>query len=154
MGHLSLRLSNTSLTFDKELNTSFQEHDCFSGRCPLAYQFHFKVIFLWDLSYSLFSFQLTHPPVKNLTLPHRKMPVFQSVTPWRISFTLSCVISLWDSAPAHSPSGKELNSSSQEYARVSVSSSRHNVFILPCVESLAHHICSPYYSLIFYSLIY
>ena len=60
--------------------------------------------------------QLTHPPVKSSTLPLRKMPVFQGVAPWHTIFTSSCVIPLWDSATAHSPSGKELNPSSQEDA--------------------------------------
>ena len=63
--------------------------------------------------------QLTHPPAKSSTLPLRKMPVFQSVAPWHKIFTSSCVIPLWDSATAHSPSGKELNPSSQEDARFS-----------------------------------
>ena len=63
--------------------------------------------------------QLTHPPVKSLTLRLRKMPVFQGVAPWHTIFTSSCVIPLWDSATAHSPSGKELNPSSQEDTRFS-----------------------------------
>ena len=63
--------------------------------------------------------QLTHPPVKSSTLPLRKMPVFQGVAPWHKIFTSSCVIPLWDSATAHSPSGKELNPSSQEDTRFS-----------------------------------
>ena len=53
--------------------------------------------------------QLTHPPVKSSTLPLRKMPVFQGVAPWHTIFTSSCVIPLWDSTTARSPSGKELN---------------------------------------------
>ena len=56
--------------------------------------------------------QLTHPPVKSSTLPLRKMPVFQGVAPWHTIFNSSCVIPLWDSATAYSPSDKELNSSS------------------------------------------
>ena len=52
--------------------------------------------------------QLTHPPVKSSTLPLRMMPVFQGVAPWHKIFTSSCFISLWDTASAHSPSGKEL----------------------------------------------
>ena len=56
--------------------------------------------------------QLTHPPVKSSTLPLRKMPVFQGVAPRHTIFTSSCVIPLWDLATAHSPAGKELNSSS------------------------------------------
>ena len=63
--------------------------------------------------------QLTHPLAKSSTLPLRKMPVFQGVAPWHKIFTSSCVIPLWDSATAHSPSGKELNPSSQEDARFS-----------------------------------
>ena len=58
--------------------------------------------------------QLTHPPVKSSTLPLRKMPIFQGVAPWHTIFTSSCVIPLWDSATAHSPSGKELILSSLE----------------------------------------
>ena len=60
--------------------------------------------------------QLTHAPVKSSTLPIRKMPVFQGVAPWHTIVTSSCVIPLQDSAAAHSPSGKELNPSSQENA--------------------------------------
>ena len=40
------------------------------------------------------------------------MPIFQGVAPWHTIFTSSYVIPLWDSATAHSPSSKELNSSS------------------------------------------
>ena len=40
------------------------------------------------------------------------MPIFQGVAPWHTNFTLSCVIPLWDSATAHSPSVKELLPSS------------------------------------------
>ena len=49
----------------------------------------------------------TRPPVKSPTLPLRKMLVFQGVAPRRTFFTSSCVIPLWESATAHSPSGKE-----------------------------------------------
>ena len=58
--------------------------------------------------------QLTHPPVKSSTLPLRKMPVFQGVARRQTNLTLSCVIPLWDSVTAHSPSGKELILSSLE----------------------------------------
>ena len=44
----------------------------------------------------------------------RQMPVFQGAAPWHTIFTSSCVIPLWDSATAHSPSGKELILSSLE----------------------------------------
>ena len=47
------------------------------------------------------------------------MPVFQGVAPRHTILTSSCVIPLWDSATAHSPSGKELNPSSQEDAHFS-----------------------------------
>ena len=89
----------------KELNPSFQEDARFSGRCTLAYNF------LLHSASSLFGTQqqLTHPPVKSSTLPLRKMPVFQGLAPCLTIFTSSCVIPLWDSATAHSPSDKELN---------------------------------------------
>ena len=60
--------------------------------------------------------QLTHPPVKSPTLPFRKMSIFQDVAHRQTNFTT--VIPLWDSATAHSPSGKELNPSPQEDARL------------------------------------
>ena len=63
--------------------------------------------------------QLTHPLVKSSALPLRKMPIFQGVAHRQTNFALSCVIPLWDSATAHSPSGKELNLSSREDARFS-----------------------------------
>ena len=63
--------------------------------------------------------QLTHPLVKSSTLPLRKVPAFQGVAHRQTNFTLSCVIPLWDSATAHSRSGKELNPSSQEDAHFS-----------------------------------
>ena len=50
--------------------------------------------------------QLTHPPIKSLTLPLRKMPVFQGIAPRHTIFTSSCVI------PLYSPSSKVLNPSS------------------------------------------
>ena len=58
--------------------------------------------------------QLSHLPVKSSTLPLRKIPVFQGAAPWHTLFTSSCVIPLWDSATAHSPSGRELKLSSLE----------------------------------------
>ena len=58
--------------------------------------------------------QLTLSPVKS-----RKMPVFQGVAPWHTNFTFFCFISLWDSAPVHSPSDKEHKSSSQDDAHFS-----------------------------------
>ena len=60
-----------------------------------------------------------HPPVKSSTLLLRRMPVFQGVASGHTIFISSCVIPLWNSATAHSPSGKELNPSSQEDARFS-----------------------------------
>ena len=63
--------------------------------------------------------QVTHPPVKNSTLPLRKMLIFQGIAHRQTDFILSCVIRLRDSATAHSPSGKELNPSSQEDTRFS-----------------------------------
>ena len=60
--------------------------------------------------------QLTQLLVKNLTLLLREKPVFQGVAPWHTNFTLSSIITLWDSVAAHSPFGKELNTNSQENA--------------------------------------
>ena len=37
----------------------------------------------------------------------------------KLSLLILCVITLWNSATAHSPSGKELNPSSQENAHFS-----------------------------------
>ena len=70
---------------------------------------------------SLFGIQhhLTNPLAKSSNLPLKKMPVFQGVAPRHTSFTLSCIIPLWDSAQAHSPSGKEFNPSSQRDTRFS-----------------------------------
>ena len=62
---------------------------------------------------------LTLPPAKSSTFPLKKIPVFQSASPWHTIFPLSCVIAPSDSAPAQSPSGKELNTSSQEGAHFS-----------------------------------
>ena len=91
--------------------------------------FYFPFLFPSLVLQLLFSFsasslfgaqqQLTHPPVKSSNFPLRNMPVFQGVAPRHTIFTSSCVIPLWDSATAHSPSGKELNPSSQEDARFS-----------------------------------
>ena len=85
---------------------------------------YFPFLFSLSVLQSFFSFpasalfatqqELTHPPVKSSTLLLRKMPIFQGVAPWHTIFTSSCVIPLWDSATAHSPSGKELKLSSLE----------------------------------------
>ena len=90
---------------------------------------YFPFLFYSFFMQSFFSFpalsffgtqqQLTHPLVKCSTLPLRKMPVFQGVAPCHTIFISSCVVPFWDSATAHSPSGKELNPSSQEDARFS-----------------------------------
>ena len=81
-----------------------------------------SVLFSSSVLQSFFSFpassifgtqqQLTDPPVKSATLSFRKMPVFLGVAPWHTIFTSSCVITLWDSATAHPPSGKEVSPSS------------------------------------------
>ena len=74
---------------------------------------YFPFLFSLSVMQSFFSFpvlslfgtqqQLTHPPVKSLTFPLRKIPVFQGVAPRHTFFTSSCVIPLWDSATIHSP---------------------------------------------------
>ena len=90
---------------------------------------YFPFLFPLSVLLSLFSFSasslfgtkhhLTHPPVKNSILPLRKMPIFQGVAHWQTNLTLSCIIPLWDSATAHSPSSEELNPSSHEDAHFS-----------------------------------
>ena len=85
---------------------------------------YFPFLFSLSVMQSFFSFpasslfgtqqQLTHPTVKNSTLPLRKMRIFQGVAPWHTVFTSCCVIPLWDLATAHSPSCKELKLSSLE----------------------------------------
>ena len=76
------------------------------------------IIFSLSLLQSFFSFstssfsgtqhEITQPPAKSSSLSLRTMLVFQAVEPWRTTFTLFCIIPLWDAATAHSPSGKEL----------------------------------------------
>ena len=117
--------------------------------------FYFPFLFPSLVLQLLFSFsasslfgaqqQLTHPPVKSSNFPLRNMPVFQGVAPRHTIFTSSCVIPLWDSATAHSPSGKELKLSSLEkscFSRLVLV----NVVTLSCLGSLwfATH---TYYSL-------
>ena len=54
-----------------------------------------------------------------------------------VTLLLLCIISLWDSAPAHSTSGKELNPSSQEDARFSGRcTSAYNFNFIQCHPSL------------------
>ena len=117
---------------------------------------YFPFLFSSSVMQSFFSFpasslfgtqqQLTHPPVKSSTLPLRNMPVFQGVAPRQTIFTSSCVIPLWDSATAHSPSGKELKLSFLEELFFSQGLLFVNVLILSCLGCLwfATH---PYYSL-------
>ena len=89
-----------------------------SGRCSFFKALHLGILVSLYHAPSLFGthHQLTHPPVKSLTLHLRKMPIFQGFAPWHTNITSSCAISFLDSAPAHS-SGKELNPSSQKDAR-------------------------------------
>ena len=77
-----------------------------------------QATFVFSTASSVFGTQrqLTHAPVKNSTLPLRNMPVFQGIAPWRNNFTLSCIIPIWDSTTAHSPSDKGLNHFPQEDA--------------------------------------
>ena len=102
----SLGLSNSSLTL------WLRAQPFLSGRCPFFRALHLGIKFSLHPASFLFGTQqhLTHPPVKSSTLPLRK------VAPQHTIFTSYCIISLWDSATAHSPSSKELNLSSQEDA--------------------------------------
>ena len=101
--------------FGKELSPSSQEDAHFFRALHIG-----KLTLLYPAS-SLFGtqHQLTHPPVKSSTLPVSKIPVFQDVAPRHTIFTSSCIIPLWDSATAHSLSGKELNLSPREDVRFS-----------------------------------
>ena len=113
--HPSLELSTNSLTL------RYRAQPFLSGRCPFIRALHIGRLTLLYPASSHFGTQqqLTHPPVKSSTLPLSKMTVFQGAAPRHTIFTSSCVIPLWDSATAHSPSGKELNPSSQEDTRFS-----------------------------------
>ena len=107
---------------------------------------YFPFLFSSSAMQSFFSFpasslfgtqqQLTHRPVKSSTLPLMKMPVFQGVAPRHTFFTSSCVIPLWNSAKAHSPSGKELNPSSQEDPVSQGVAPRYKFFTSFCVIPL------------------
>ena len=105
---------------------------------------YFPFLFSLSVLQSFFSFpasslfgtqqQLTHPPVKSSTLLLMNMPVFRGVAPWHTIFTSSCVIPLWDSATAHSPSSKKLNASSQEDTHFSGSCTlAYNFQVILCV---------------------
>ena len=87
-----------------------------SGRCPFSRALHLGIQLSLYPASSRFGTQqqLTHPPVKSSTLSLRKMSVFQGVAHRQTNFILSCVIPLWESARAHSPSGKDLILSSLE----------------------------------------
>ena len=88
---------------------------------PFLFSLSFLQSFFSFSASSLFGtqYQLIHPPVKSSTLPLRKMPIIQGVAHRQTNFTLSSVISLWDSATSRSPSSKELNLSSREDTRFS-----------------------------------
>ena len=90
-------------------------------KMPFFRALHLGIQILLCPASSLFGTQQqpNHPLVKSSTFFLRKMPFFQSIVLWHTNFTLSYVIPLWDSATAHSPFGKELSPSSQEYARLS-----------------------------------
>ena len=87
-----------------------------SGRFPFSRALHLGIqLSLYPASFRFGTQQqLTHPPVKSSTLSLRKMSVFQGVAHRQTNFTLSCVIPLWESARAYSPSGKDLILSSLE----------------------------------------
>ena len=80
--------------------------------------------------------QLTQPHVKSSTLPLRKMPVFQGVAPRHTIFTSYCIIPLWNSATAHSPSGKELNFPLRKMPVFKGVAPRHSFFTSSCVIPL------------------
>ena len=98
-------------------------------------------ILSYSISFVCFSFsasslfgiqeQHIHSPVKSSTLPLRKMPVFQGVSPWHTIFISPWVIPLWDSATAHLPSAQELNSYSQGDARFSGFAPWHSISLHP-----------------------
>ena len=92
------------------------------------------IISLWDSA----------PPHSSM-LPLRKMPFFQSAVRWHTNFTFSCIISLWDSVLAHSPSGKELNFSLWKMPLFQGVAPWHTVFTLSCAFSLwvSHQLTHP-----------
>ena len=98
-----------------------------------------KLISLYPAS-SLFGTQqqLTHPPVKSSTLPLRRMPVFQGVATWHTVFISFCVIPLWDSATAHSPSGKEFHPSFRKIPVFQGVGPSHTIFTSSCVIPRSH----------------
>ena len=100
---------------------------------------YFPLLFSSSVLQSIFSFpasslfgtqqQLIHTPVKSSTLSLRKMFIFQGVTPWHTVFISSCVIPLWDSATAHSVSGKEIIPSSLNQSCFSRLNLRNQTYI-------------------------
>ena len=93
-----------------------QAQPLLSGRCSFFRALHLGIQFSLHPGWPLFGTQQqgTHPLVTSSLLSFKKMAVFQGVAPWHKNFTLSCAIPLWDSATAHSASGKELIPSSLE----------------------------------------
>ena len=130
--HLSLGLSTSSLTL-REKTQPFV-----SGRCPFLRALHLgKLSWLFLASFLFWTqHQHTHPAVKSSTLRLRKTLLFQGVAHWQTNFTLYCVISLYDSATANSPSSKELNPSSQEDANFLDVAPWHTVFTSSCIIRL------------------
>ena len=93
-----------------------------------------------------FSGRCNSPLVKSSTLPLWKMPAFQGVAPRHTIFISFCVVPLWDSATAYSPSGKELKLSSLEEWCFS---GLINVLTLSCLGSLwfgthPYYLLNPY----------
>ena len=79
---------------------SFLRQPCgHSSHClhQLSFKLNTNSLFLWKRAQPFLS---------------GRFPFFQGTVPWHTIFTLSCVTQLLDSAPVHSPSGKELNPSS------------------------------------------
>ena len=108
--HPSLGLSNSSLTLRQRAQPFL------SGRCLFFRALHLGIQFSLHPASSLFGTQqqLTHLPLKSASPSFLEDARFSGRCTLAYNFTSSCVISLSDSATAHSPSGKELKLSSLE----------------------------------------
>ena len=93
------------------------------------------VFYFLRLSCSHSSHSLRHPSL-GLTLPLRKMPVFQSIAPRHTTFTLSCVIPLWTQQQLTHPQVKSSTLSLRKMSVFQGVAHRQTNFTLSCVIPL------------------